>query len=74
MIGTWVRYCMEEDWTRVPSQGYSAGEGGKDQGRHHGDQGIIEEFKMQTLGGMMAPWELWERALILSLLSVPGLA
>ena len=35
-------------------------------------KGIIEEFQMQTLGGMMAAWELWERALIPSLLSGAG--
>ena len=33
---------------------------------------IIEEFEMQTLGGMMAAWELWEKALIPSLLSGAG--
>ena len=33
---------------------------------------IIEEFQMQTLGGMMAAWELWEKALIPSLLSGSG--
>ena len=30
---------------------------------------IIEEFQMQAIAGMMAAWELWERALIPSLLS-----
>ena len=33
---------------------------------------IIEEFQMQAIGGMMAAWELWERALIPSLLSGVG--
>ena len=33
---------------------------------------IIEEFQMQTMGRMMAAWELWERALIPSLLSGAG--
>ena len=33
---------------------------------------IIEDFKMQSMGGMMATWELWERALIPSLLSGSG--
>ena len=32
-------------------------------------KGIIEDFKMQTISGMMAAWELWEKALISSLLS-----
>jgi hypothetical protein len=35
-------------------------------------QSIIEEFKMQAIGGMMAAWELWERALLPSLLSGAG--
>ena len=30
---------------------------------------INEEFKMKTMGGMMAAWELWERAMVPSLLS-----
>ena len=33
---------------------------------------IIEEYQMQALGGMMAAWELWERALLPSLLSGAG--
>ena len=33
---------------------------------------IIEEYQMQAIGGMMAAWELWERALIPSLLSGAG--
>ena len=35
-------------------------------------KGIIEDFKMQSISGMMAAWELWERALIPSLLSGSG--
>ena len=35
-------------------------------------QSIIEEFKMQAIGGMMAAWELWEPALLPSLLSGAG--
>ena len=35
-------------------------------------KGIIEEFQMQTLGGLRAAWELWEKALIPSLLSGSG--
>ena len=33
---------------------------------------IIEEFEMQAMGGLMAAWVLWERALIPSLLSGSG--
>ena len=33
---------------------------------------IVEEFQMQAIGGMMAAWELWERAIIPSLLSGAG--
>ena len=35
-------------------------------------KGIVEDFRMQTMGGLMAAWELWERALIPSLLSGAG--
>ena len=33
---------------------------------------IIEEYQMQALGGMTAAWELWEKALLPSLLSGSG--
>ena len=33
---------------------------------------IIEEFEMQAMGGLMAAWELWEKALVPSLLSGAG--
>ena len=33
---------------------------------------IIEEFEMQAIGGLMAAWELWEKAVIPSLLSRAG--
>ena len=33
---------------------------------------IVEEYPMQTIGGLMAARELWERALIPSLLSGAG--
>ena len=33
---------------------------------------IIEDFKMQAMGGLVAAWELWERALVPSLLSGAG--
>ena len=35
-------------------------------------QSIVETFKMQAIGGLMAAWELWERALVPSLLSGAG--
>ena len=35
-------------------------------------KGIIEEYQMQALGGMSAAWELWEKALLPSLLSGSG--
>ena len=35
-------------------------------------KGIINEFQMQALGGLWAAWELWEKALIPSLLSGSG--
>jgi hypothetical protein len=33
---------------------------------------IIEEFPMQAIGGMMAAWELWEKAVVPSLMSGAG--
>jgi hypothetical protein len=33
---------------------------------------IIDDFQMQAIGGMMAAWELWERAIVPSLLSGSG--
>ena len=33
---------------------------------------IIEDFKMQALSGCMAAWELWEHALLPSLLAGAG--
>ena len=33
---------------------------------------IIEDFQMQAMGGLVAAWELWEKALIPSLLSGAG--
>ena len=33
---------------------------------------IVEEYQMQAIGGMMAAWELWEKALVPSLLSGAG--
>ena len=33
---------------------------------------IIEDYQMQAIGGLAAAWELWERALIPSLLAGAG--
>ena len=33
---------------------------------------IVEDFTMQTMGGLAAAWELWERAIVPSLLSGAG--
>ena len=33
---------------------------------------IIDDFQMQAIGGMMAAWELWEKAMVPSLLSGAG--
>ena len=35
-------------------------------------QSIIETFEMQAIGGIMTGWELWEQALLPSLLSGAG--
>ena len=46
--------------------------GGKIKGAGIEVKQIIEDFEMQTLGGLAAPWDLWEQALIPSLLSGAG--
>ena len=33
---------------------------------------VIEDFKMRAIGGMMAAWELWEKAMVPSLLLGAG--
>ena len=33
---------------------------------------IIEDFRIQAIGGIMAAWHPWERAMVLSLLSGAG--
>ena len=35
-------------------------------------KGIIEDFQMQAIGGMLSAWELWEKAMVPSLLSGAG--
>ena len=46
--------------------------GGRIKGAGFEVKQIVEDFEMQTLGGLAAAWELWERALIPSLLSGAG--
>ena len=45
---------------------------GKIKGASMEIKAIIEEFQMQALAGCMAAWELWEHALVPSLLSGAG--
>ena len=45
---------------------------GKIKGATFEVQSIVEDFKMQAIGGMMAAWVLWERALVPSLLAGAG--
>ena len=45
---------------------------GKIKGATFEVQSIVEDFKMQAIGGMMTAWELWEKAMIPSLLSGAG--
>ena len=33
---------------------------------------IVEDYEMKAMGGLVAAWELWEKALIPSLLSGAG--
>ena len=49
-----------------------AGREGRIKGAIFEVQSIIEQFEMQAMGGMMAAWELWEQALVPSLLSGAG--
>ena len=45
---------------------------GKIKGAMFEVKSIIEDFQMQAVGGMMSAWELWEKAMIPSLLSGAG--
>ena len=45
---------------------------GKIKGAMFEVKSVIDEFQMQAIGGMMAAWELWEKAMIPSLLSGAG--
>ena len=45
---------------------------GKVKGAMFEVKSIVEDFRMQAIGGMMAAWELWEKAMVPSLLSGAG--
>ena len=45
---------------------------GKINGAIFETKSIIEEFRMQAIGGIMAAWEIWEKPMVLSLLSGAG--
>ena len=45
---------------------------GKEKGAIFEVKAIIDDFQMQAIGGMMAAWELWEKAMVPSLLSGAG--
>ena len=45
---------------------------GKVKGAMSEVKSIVEDFRMQAIGGMMAAWELWEKAMVPSLLSGAG--
>ena len=45
---------------------------GKLKGAIYEVKSIIEDFQMQALGGMLSAWELWEKAMVPSLLSGAG--
>ena len=46
--------------------------GGKIKGAIFEVKTIIDDFQMQAVGGMIAAWELWEKAMVPSLLSGAG--
>ena len=45
---------------------------GKMKGAMFEVKSVVEDFQMQAIGGMMAAWELWEKAMVPSLLSGAG--
>ena len=63
---------LHTDGVRASVEATIAEREGKLKGTVFEVKSIIEDFKMQALGGMMAAWELWEKAMVPSLLSGAG--
>ena len=63
---------LHTDGVRASVEATIAEREGKMKGAIFEVKSIIEDFKMQALGGMMAAWELWEKAMVPSLLSGAG--
>ena len=68
MTGIWAKCCTEG----MIAEATVAERSGRIKGATREIKTIMEEYQMQAIGGMMAAWELWERALIPSLLSGAG--
>ena len=63
---------LHSDGVRASVEATITDRAGKIKGATFEVKSIIEDFKMQAIGGMMAAWELWERAMVPSLLSGAG--
>ena len=63
---------LHSDGVRASCEATIALRKGKIKGATFEVQSIVDDFKMQAIGGMMAAWELWERAMVPSLLAGAG--
>ena len=63
---------LHTDGVRASCAATIASRAGKITGATFEVQSIVENFKMQAIGGLMAAWELWEKALVPSLLNGAG--
>jgi hypothetical protein len=63
---------LHTDGVRSSVEATIADREGKLKGAIFEVKSIVEDFQMQAVGGMMAAWELWEKAMVPSLLSGAG--
>ena len=63
---------LHTDGARASVEATIAERAGKIKGAIFEVKSIIDDFQMQAVGGMMAAWELWEKAMVPSLLAGAG--
>ena len=63
---------LHSDGVRASVEATIQERGGKIKGAIFEVKSIIDDFQMQAVGGMIAAWELWEKAMVPSLLSGAG--
>ena len=63
---------LHTDGNRASAEATIKERGGKIKGAMFEVKSVVEDFQMQAIGGMMSAWELWEKAMVPSLLSGAG--